>query len=63
MGRLKMATFNVVICQKEDESRPGIEEEGLCLCLEVYTERKDNTVVLFRRRKREYTVFLSLSFC
>lgn len=54
MVHLKMATFNVVICQKEPENRPEIEEEGLYLCLVVYKIGKDNTVMLFRRRKREY---------
>lgn len=33
MGRLKMAIFNVVICQMETQDRPGIEEEGIYLCL------------------------------
>ena len=46
MVQLKMATFNVVICHKEPENRPAIDEEGIYLCLVVYKIRKENTVVL-----------------
>ena len=49
-GAAKMATFNVVICQKDSENRPGMEEEGIYLCLVAHKTRKENTVVLFRRK-------------
>lgn len=41
-----MGPFNVVICHKEPESRPGAGEEGIYLCLVVNKIRKENTVVL-----------------
>ena len=49
-----MAPFNVVICHKEPESRPGVGEEGIYLCLVVYKIRKENTVVL---KEWEYMVW------
>ena len=47
---LKMANFNVVICQRDPVNRPRIEEGGIYLCLVAYKIRKENMLVLFTGR-------------
>lgn len=37
VARVKMATFNVVICQKRHENGPAIEESEIYLCLATWT--------------------------